>query len=74
VGISAAVFEERFAPTDGDPGSLWAWIRGRRTTESTRQWQTPETSSNILKAWFSEMRVIFPLIEDADPDDLRGTE
>lgn len=71
MGISAIVFEERAAPADGE---LWDWIRAQRATEPHGEWQRPETSSNILKLWFGEMRESFPLIQDADPDDLRGTE
>jgi hypothetical protein len=71
MGISAFVFDERVAPAGGE---LWDWIRAQRAAAREGEWQRPETSSNILKLWFGEMRESFPLIEDSDPDDLRGTE
>jgi hypothetical protein len=71
MGITVVVFEEQLAPTDRD---LWAWIRAERAAEPKGAWQRPETSSNVLSSWVSEMRATFPPLADAVPDDLHGTD
>jgi len=71
MGISTVVFDERVAPADGE---VWDWIRAQREAAPVGAWQRPETSLGILNSWFREMRESFPLIQDADPDDLHGTE
>jgi hypothetical protein len=71
MGIHAVIFDERFAPVGGD---LWAWITTQRAAESKGEWWRPERSSDILNSWFREMRGIFPMLADADPDDLHGTD
>jgi len=71
MGVTAVVFEEGPAPTDGD---LWDWISAQRAAESKGEWRRPETSSNVLNLWFSDMRETFPSLPDAHPDDVRGTD
>src|SRR5262249_17756046 len=64
-------FEERPAPIDGDLGP---WLAAQRSAQPKGESAKPETSSNVLNAWFREMREKFPPLANADPDDLRGTD
>jgi hypothetical protein len=71
VGVSAVVIEEQFASSKGD---LRGWIRSSRATAANDDWRKPDTSSDALNRWFVEMTKEFPPIEEADVEDLKGSE
>jgi hypothetical protein len=67
VGISVFVFDATVVQED-----YREWVT--REIEATRKDSQGSPKSPRLRKWFEEMRVSFPLIGDAHPDDPYGTE
>jgi hypothetical protein len=74
MSVMIVVFDPMVAPKSGD---LSAWLQERRSSgrgTDPMSFTSPETSSELLRGWFRDMAKKYPRAEDADPDDLRGTE